>query len=365
MTEITAIGDPAAAPIFVLGCQRSGTTWLANIFDSSPDTLLFMEPFAPGLGLFPEIPDAVSFLERSSAASDEWLRLEMPRRLLRYKKLLTERSLASPRWFRIERAAANVVLGRAGRLAPWWVLERARRFEGLNLNRFAPEAPIVRKHSPPTRWVIKELRLAGKVALLRSAYPEARFVVIVRHPCGTVESMLRWFDQGRLRELSTQFLTYFERIETQRVAEPYRDLLVRARAGSPAQRLALYWRINYESLWRGLGDDPQAQFVSLEELSLRPSATVRRVFDGVGLPWRSSVESYLERSAHDTAPSRSHILSTSRDAANEYTSWVNRIDPQVRKAVDEVTSESRLMHWFAPYYEAGPADVSSAGAQHC
>ena len=89
--------------IFILGIQRSCTTWLANIFISSPDVLLFMEPFSPPYGIFPDPPHHFYFLERSSSFLDNLLCQQMPGRLLRYKSRVFQKSMTHPFWFRFER----------------------------------------------------------------------------------------------------------------------------------------------------------------------------------------------------------------------------------------------------------------------
>ena len=96
--------------VFILGCQRSGTTWLANIFDSSPDTLLFMEPFSVPYGIFPDFPESSYVLERTSPFLDNYLHHEVVRLILHYKTLVSRKSLYDPNWFRIERFLAHLIL---------------------------------------------------------------------------------------------------------------------------------------------------------------------------------------------------------------------------------------------------------------
>ena len=88
--------------VFILGCQRSGTTWLANIFDASPDTLLFMEPFAPGYKIFPEFPAASIFLDNSSSELNHLLKVDMQARIYQNKSLLFGKSKMNPNLFHIE-----------------------------------------------------------------------------------------------------------------------------------------------------------------------------------------------------------------------------------------------------------------------
>lgn len=59
--------DMSFIEVLILGCERSGSTWLANIFDSHPRVNLFMEPFAQYAGLFPGFPDRNVYLEAGNA----------------------------------------------------------------------------------------------------------------------------------------------------------------------------------------------------------------------------------------------------------------------------------------------------------
>ena len=94
--------------IFVLGCQRSGTTWLANILDSSPDILLFMEPFSIPFNIFPEFPEPSFFLDHSSPHLDHFLQTEFPTRLMQYKTLISKKSLYDPARFQMERRLLRI-----------------------------------------------------------------------------------------------------------------------------------------------------------------------------------------------------------------------------------------------------------------
>ena len=44
------MADRSMRPVFILGCERSGSTWLGNIFDAHADVEFWMEPFADYAG---------------------------------------------------------------------------------------------------------------------------------------------------------------------------------------------------------------------------------------------------------------------------------------------------------------------------
>ena len=342
------MSTPPALPeslVFILGCQRSGTTWLANIFDASPDALLFMEPFSPPYGIFPEFPHPSTFLEVSTPELQRLLRVEMPVRLMRHKTLLFPRAVARPRWFRLERWVAQ----KGRRFIPPPLRKRLDKFTLLNLNRFDDSFPLYPKSDHPNTWVIKELRFAGKILLLLEALPEVRLVVIIRHPCATVHSILNWFERGRLGELREQLDTYIERLEAQPVGAGYRDEIAMCRRGSLAHTVALYWRVSYETMVRQIERAPNAELLIYERLASQPRETVVALFGRLGIPWSNSIEEYISysTSAHVEAPGP---ITTRRESASYYRSWVDKIPDDVRRAVLDVTRDSGLMSYFDPYY---------------
>lgn len=335
--------------IFLLGCQRSGTTWLANILDSSPDLLLFMEPFSVSYDIFPEFPEPSYFLERSSPYLDHYLQTELPARLVRYKILISQKALYEPAWFRWERRLLQAVR-KQGRFLPQRVKRDLRNFQLLNLNRMDDDFPIYPKNREPNIWAVKELRLAGKIPVLLSAFPQARFLVILRHPAATVHSILTWFQRGRLGELRRELETYLEKIEVQSIAAPYRPLISRCRQGTLAHKVALYWRISYETLCNHLGQHPNACFLVYEQLASQPKVTIEQTFSTLEIPWSTSIKQYLSHSTQKSMR-QANAITTVRDSANYYPSWREDISQKTQLAVQEITENSSLMPYFEPYYE--------------
>lgn len=335
-------------PIFLLGCQRSGTTWLANIFDTNPATLLFMEPFSVPYALFPEFPGTNTFVEKVDEDLAAWLRECLPKRLLRYKHFVCERSITHPSWFQVDRWLARLV-GRATRFGPASMQNAAKWFELLNLNRAEKLSPICQKDSEAPFWCIKELRLAGKIPLLLEAFPNAQYAVLIRHPAATVHAIETWFSRGRLIELQRDLTTYLDDLQSQPIAGPYRAQIERCRNGSMAHRLALYWRVSYETIARRLEGNADCHFVTYEELATEPRRVVAALWAKLGLQTTDSLDAYLQSSTKRDS-NVIDPLSTQRHSASHYDRWQNAIEPGTLDDVAEIVSGSPLLERFAPFY---------------
>jgi hypothetical protein len=340
--------------LFVLGIQRSGTTWLANILDSSPDTLLFMEPFAPAYGLFPELPDQGFFFRSAPAETIRLLREETYGRLLKRKRLHFARSLIDPRWFKFERATARFFT-RFQRYLPARYERRVAQFTLLNLNRFEDSFPLYPKAAFPRHWVVKELRFAGKIPLLRAAFPDARYLVVLRSPHATVDSMLRWFARGGLGEVRGELNSFVEKLECQRIAKCYSAQIDMARAGSIAHRAALYWRVCFEEMVRALErEDASYRVLPYEALASRPQIETRALLDWAGIAWTAHLDAYLKHSTGREVENPA-ATNTVRQSVTYYGAWQAKIPEEVSQAVDDVVDGSRLMKYFGPYY--GPERI--------
>jgi hypothetical protein len=349
--------------VLILGIQRSGSTWLANIFDHREDTLLFMEPFAPYAQIFPEAPPTSVFLTGEAPQLAELFGRPLIERLGRVKTLVARRAATDPAWFRWERRAWHW-LRRLERWLPGRVAmplhRRLERHHLVNLNRFDSTYPLSGKHRAPRVWAIKELRLAGWSSVLREALPGTPKIVTLRHPMANVHSILGWFKRGRLGELQADLARFLDLLSAQSAAEPYRGLIDRCRTGSLAHRVALYWRVQNEAVVRGLEGSPGFQLVVHEELASAPLATIRRVFEAAGLPASPGAEAYVTYSSESgTEVAPTSPTDTNRNSAEYYRGWQAKIAPEVEDAVAAIVADSFLLPLFEPYYrsEAGRGEV--------
>jgi hypothetical protein len=343
-------GLTVADLLFVLGTQRSGTTWLANIFDSHPDCLHFYEPFAPAYGIFPYFPGEFIYLEPPATRIATRLRHDLPR-LVERRSRLFDPVHASQRQFRAE----AWLMGRIeawGRRAHIGAPAFAAQFNLLHLNRIGQQPVAYFPKSDHVRLTaIKEVRLYFKLPFLAATFAEARFVHVVRHPAAVVNSMTNFLARGRLVEIREQIRHFADTVVAQPRFEHYRPLFDRIRGGTQAEKLAAYWRVANETLAADMAAlGPRAFPLVYERLATDPVARVGELFRWCGLPDSPSTDGYV-RDSSTSRSERKTVLDTNRVSATYYRDWVGKTPPEVLNAVETVCADSPLMAEFAPYYD--------------
>jgi hypothetical protein len=327
--------------VFLLGCERSGSTWLANIFDAHPDVELWMEPFADYAELFPGVPDRNTWVGEPSPELETALH-EGYARLPGLKYPLLHRPGASPRLRRAEQRLLRTArrwLRRVARTSP----RALERYELLQLNAVeTPVARLARKRSRPACRVTKELRLNFKAGLLHGCFPEARFIVATRHPGAQVSSILSWLERGRLGELARTLESFEARLREQERLEPFARALgdLPARSG-PEGKLAAWWAINYSVL---LGDleagGVQHRVVQHERLSRATAQEAAELLAFAGLPPDPAVEDYLAWSSAG-APQGDSPTETVRHSAEHSRDSILGVSEPVKNAVEAVLERLR------------------------
>ena len=328
------------SPLFILGLQRSGTTWLTNIFDSSPDTLLFFEPFAPKYNLFEHFPHEFFYVDSPSPFLSNLLKENIPN-LINYKSVLFRRGDINHFAFNTERILMHAIL-KFDRIFRSSRLQFAHQYQLLNLNRFNDKDLFFQKNKVCKQLVIKELRLGGKVKLIKDTYPDARFILIVRHPVAVVHSMLTWIKKGHLGELRSGINIYFECIENQTVYQPYLDKINYCRNKDMTYKLALFWLINTEIALSQLKDYKNARIVIYENLAKNPLRVVQELYDFLELDVESQVENYLEKSTTQASP-KTGIIETVRQSKTYYAKWQNQVSKPTQQAVLEIVEGNGLL----------------------
>ena len=338
-----------ASLVFILGTQRSGTTWLANIFDSHPDCLHFYEPFAPAYGIFPYFPDEFVYLEPPSNRIAARLRHDLPRLVERRSRLFdpvhaTERQFQFEAWLMGELE----LWGRRARVgAPAF----ASQFNLLHLNRIGQQ-PVAYFHKSHHIRVnaIKEVRLYFKVPFLADTFPEARFIHVLRHPAAVVNSMMNFLQRGRLVEIRDHIHDFADTVAAQPRFEAYRPLLERIRSGTLPEKLAAYWRVANETLAADAASLGGKSFpLVYEDLASDPLSRVSSMFRWCGLAMSPATDAYV-RDSSTSRSERKTVLDTNRVSATYYRDWVGKTPTEVLTAVETVCAESPLMREFDPYY---------------
>lgn len=335
-------------PVFILGVERSGSTWLANIFDAHPETELLMEPFTPRIEAFPKMPGRLEYLKEPDPELVEHIRGRFPN-LLRWKYAYGDR----PEDVRWRRRLSYDLLYPIGdlstRAAQAAGIERPLyhlRFKNLNKNRIEnPGLNRLEKAEPPRRLTVKELRLNFKVSLIEALWPEARIVVILRNPVSQVGSMLRLLKGGALHELRDTLGQVPDSLLAQDRFAPYRSALEGIESDHLVDRGLAYWFLAYGVLIEDLrASELPHQIIRHEDLSVEPHKTAGELLDFSGLPAHGQVNTYLDRSTRRGDEKRS-VMDTRRDSESYVLEGLRRVP-------EEVTARCRAV--AEPFWSLGP-----------
>lgn len=336
--------------VFLLGTQRSGTTWLANIFDSHPECLHYYEPFAPDYRLFPYFPHEFRHVALPATELAGRLRADLPH-LVSHRSKLFDPIHFTRRQFEIEASLMRNLERYGYRRYHIAMLRFAAQFNLLHLNRIGQQPIAFFEKSDIRLTAIKEVRLYLKVPFLAEALEHARFVHVMRHPAAVVSSMEHQMKQGRLIEIKAHIGRFVSEIRAQESLAHHEPVLARVREGNRADALAAYWRVANEQLEHDLASLPRRSLsLVYEQIASDPLARVERMFAWCGLSMSDATDAYV-RASSTSRTDRRTALDTNRVSATYYRDWVAKVSPEVLASVERVCGDSALMARFAPFYE--------------
>jgi hypothetical protein len=302
----------AAAAILIVGAPRSGTTWLAKIFDSHPDVIYRHEP--------DEVVPAGDLITASMAL---WVRQHDPRTAGKRPFFPKSWQPMPARLLRTGLACAGAVASRVG--LPGWPIPDL--------------GDVVR-----ARVVIKSVRLCAGIGAFARAYPEGRGLLIVRHPCGQVASVMRGTSDGRfdLAEAGTDMP--FDEASAigfagrHGVSDPEFQRL------PDAAKYAWSWRAFNETAHASIAGQDNALVVVYEDLCANPTSEARAILAFTGLPWHRQTEAFLARSTSYDGPAGYYAVVRNSIAAAER--WRTSMAQRDQDAVRAVVRDSPLIRYW-------------------
>jgi hypothetical protein len=302
----------AASSILIVGAPRSGTTWLAKILDSHPDVLYRHEP--------DEVVPASGSIEQ-----------DMARWVLQHDA----RTAGKRPFFR-----------KSWQAAPAWLLRSSLACAGAAAERIGlPGLPIPDLGDlGGARVVIKSVRLSTGIGDFAQAYPSGRAVLIVRHPCGQVASVMRGARDGRFELAQPGADMPFDEAAAVRFAgrqgvhEPAFQRL------PDAAKYAWSWRAFNETAWAAVSGQSNALLVIYEKLCATPAAEVQAILAFAGLTWQGQTEAFLARSTgYDGAAGYYAVVRNSIAAAER---WRTAMAAEDQDAVRAVVRGSPLVRYW-------------------
>ena len=229
--------------IFIAGWARSGTTWLAEAFNTIPRSAILFEPLHAQ-----RVPEAAAagFSEKTMLSPGEGTKSQ-------------------------QRFMDRVL---QGRVLNWWTCS----------------ANPINRSIRPKLWIVKETRANYLIEWILATFPIRRSVLIVRHPCATVASRLAqgWTAQDAQLKIKNR---------AARSRFPHLDALCQNRE-DPYEVLAARWCLtNYVPL--SLRPRP-FHIVAYESLATRGTEDLAPIFADWGLEMPGVIEESLGRASVTT-----------------------------------------------------------------
>jgi len=314
--------------IMLFGMPRSGTTWLGKIFDSHPRTIYRHEPDSWRLLSIPLLTDPHESMHYESVATRFVGNLAhmCHTKVSATLPVFPKEYLSTPRYWatRGSVSAARIASRLIGEVrVPQWV----------DPNRTL-DAPIV--------W--KSVESTGRFGLLATLFPASRAILILRHPCGYVASLLRGEAASKFtsQDPASEDYGIFEMLAPTAPAKRRGLTLDAFRAMTPVERLAWCWALFNEKAMEEVANLTNCTVIKYEDVCGTPIPTARRLFEFAGLPWAAQTDEFIRAS---TSRDQSGYYSVFKDPLRAANRWREELsEDQVRQieAVAAQTAPGRL-----------------------
>ena len=309
------------ATVLLFGMPRSGTTWLGKLFDSHPSTLYRHEPDSwtrlEGIPLLASAGDARALageVRDFNASLADISALKVCGKTPVFPK-----TYMSAVHLRVYQAGIRVaqLVGRLGVDLP--VLGTPRRLE------------------PGCRLVWKSIESIGRFGLMLESLPNARGVLLIRHPCGYVASVLRGESQQRFQDNRGASEDYgiLEMLLGTALAKQRNLSVEYLRSLTPEERLAWRWVLFNDKALGDVRNSRRCRVVRYEDLCADPMHEMQQTFEFIGLDWSAQTEKFIGLS---TGQNDSAYYSVFKDPNKAAEKWRDELDAdQARRVIEVVT----------------------------
>lgn len=309
--------------ILLFGMPRSGTTWLGKIFDSHPDTLYRHEPDSYGrLNFMPIAPDP--------AEAHAW----------REPLQGFARGLPELRDTKVAATLPQFPKSYLGRPAMLWNAMAIRAAKLQARLQGEARARLLTPAAGQARPVWKSIESVARLGTISQLLPRARGVLIVRHPCGYVASVVRGKRQHRFTDGESvgEDLGLLGMLCQTATAERYGIDLDRLQAMQPIERLTWQWVLCNDKALEEIEPEGSVLPLPYERLCEAPLATARALFAHTDLSMHPQTEGFLEAS---TTRHRDRYYSVFKDPARAANAWRDELPAEIQRSIAGITAQTR------------------------
>lgn len=330
-----------AGIILVFGLPRSGTSWLGKLFDSHPETLYLHEPDK-------EVrrADVPVLLSAQQSAGDQGIGRFLEEVLANRSPAVTGKRPFFPKSYRARRREMlRNLIGLASRALPRRLCQRVR----------VPD--LIDPGCPEPRIVWKSINSAGRLGALVRALPQSRAVLIVRHPCGQIASILRGHAAGRFTHpLPSEQYRVLEALVDTEQGRAHGLTLDRLRALRPVERMAWRWVLFVERALKDVTGLAGCRLVRYEDLCASPMERTRELFSFSGLDWHPQTREFLRVS---TEGENADYFGVRKDPLRSAQKWKNELATDDARRILDILRQSSARSLYPEGEDAASQGLAS------
>jgi hypothetical protein len=207
-----------------------------------------------------------------------------------------------------------------------------------------PIFPMVNYGRVPDLQVIwKSVISIGRVGVFVRAIKKRHAIVLLRHPCGHVASMLRGEAEHRFPFPPSEDYRLFEILLNTEPARQHGLTLDYLMSLQPAERLAWRWIIMYEKALRDIEGIEGCMSIRYEDVCIEPERHAKRMFEFCGLPWDPAADEFLRTS---TATEKKKYYAVFKNPVRSAMRWQSDLKEDEIERIYRVVEKSELSRLY-------------------
>jgi len=314
-----------------VGSPRSGTSWLAKIFDSHPNVLYRHEP------------DSVLRSHSIPSYCSELEQLDLEEQARDYIAHLLD--------VRVSKVVGSLpIFSKQFQSSPKRILHQSMTLSVKAFERVGPLSTFFRSLQIPdfldlktchAQIVIKSISAMGRLGLFLNALPKSKAILIIRHPCGHVASVLRGVQLEKFdsRIPITEDVGVYEMLAGTDLASKYDLSLDRFMSMDPILRLAWRWALFNERVIEQGSFNDRLHILRYEDLCDDATSIAKKLFQFSSLSWNPQTAKFVENSTR--ARGSEGFYQIYRNPIQSATKWKSELSADQIESVIEAVRYTR------------------------
>jgi hypothetical protein len=320
--------------LFIVGMTRGGNTWLGKIFDAHRDVFYRHEP------------DSILKTRAIPAfCADRDIDLHLPAARQYFEAVLKVRTSKAIGTFPIMPKSYHSFTAFQAKRA---MVVGAKGFEKIGVfPRLFRDLPLPEMvGGARIHHVIKSIAALGRMNLFSRLYPQAKIILLLRHPAGQVASAIKAIAGDKIdgQPPATEDWGIYQDLAATEQGCRNGLTLSSFKLSDPVERLAWRWAISNDKALEDLDRLPNVRVILYEDLCKAPVAVGQSLFTFAGLDWSPEVEKFVTQSS--TAGKDNTYDRVIRNSLATANAWRKTLAPAQIDLITGVLRQSRAGQYY-------------------